>query len=163
MSQAMTAEPTPLSREEFADLMAGLWSAPMSRILATISVGFATIDALTDQVAKVETDADMARADFNDCNAERQRWKDRAEAAEAERDALKVERDGLREAGDAMHETLAQYVRELVSGHTILYKPDPDYGKIDPEVREEIEGYQRDLARWAALSPPKEGGDAEGE
>ena len=42
---------------------------------------------------------DMLKADFNDINAERQRWRDRAEKAEAD-NAAKVEQERLRFEGD---------------------------------------------------------------
>ncbi len=66
--------------------------------------GFKT-RALCDRSQAVELlaaerhERDMLKADFNDINAERQRWRDRAEKAEAD-NAAKVEQERLRFEGD---------------------------------------------------------------
>lgn len=60
---------------------------------------------------------DMLKADFNDINAERQRWRDRAEKAEAD-NAAKVEQERLRFEGD-----LEKWMKVIGAGIT-GYQPE---------------------------------------
>lgn len=64
----------------------------------------------------------------------------------------------MRKALEVAEELLREDLQSLVDGHTVLYPPDPDYGKLDAEGREAVAPYEAALALIrAALAGEGEG------
>lgn len=56
----------------------------------------------------------------------------------------------MRKALEAAEELLRENYQSLVDGYTVLYPPDPDYGKLDAEGREMVAPYEAALAQIRA-------------
>jgi hypothetical protein len=52
----------------------------------------------------------------------------------------------MMKALEVAEELLREDLQSLVDGHTVLYPPDPDYGKLDAEGREAVAPYEAALA-----------------
>lgn len=76
-----------------------LWSGEEREIYGIRAAMRIARSQAVELLAAERHERDMLKADFNDINAERQRWRDRAEKAEAD-NAAKVEQERLRFEGD---------------------------------------------------------------
>jgi hypothetical protein len=141
ISKIETTQPSPSPAPNSEGLVAELrdWADRLQRVDID-SPGARTLREAALALERAEREVEIVKAGWGDDQRLRIHMMEKAQATIA----------GLVSALEEAKKLLEAERDSLVDGYTILYKPDPNYGELSAEGREQVEPFNRCLRKIAA-------------